>query len=91
MSGRLPWEVQSSDPMSEFNILPVAINIVVNSDRFGEMNRVYDLASYLEQKSMPGAAGAGGSGSGAGGTGSDTSDSGVDDESVEGESEELSR
>jgi general secretion pathway protein J len=81
----------SSDPMSEFNILPVAINIVVNSDRFGEMNRVYDLASYLEQKSMPGAAGAGGSGSGAGGTGSDTSDSGVDDESVEGVSEELSR
>lgn len=88
----------SSDPMRQFNILPLAINVVFNSDRFGEMNRVYDLASYLEQTSMPGAGGAGtGSGSGSGGgagsnvSGNGSNGVGIVDESLEGESEEISR
>ena len=73
----------SSDPMSKFNALPLAINVVINSDRFGEMNRVYDLAAYLEQQDIPGAGAGSGSGNG--------SNSGEDDESIDGESEELSR
>jgi general secretion pathway protein J len=77
----------SPDPMRQFNSLPLAVNVVFNSERFGEMNRVYGLASYLEQQSMPGA---GGAGAGAGG-GSNVNGSGIVDESVDEESEEISR
>jgi len=87
----------SADPMAPFNTLPRAINLTFTSDRFGEMNRVYDFVSYQEQQDIPGAAGGAGGVGGAGGSsgagnGSNNEGAGgADDEDVGEESVEQIR